>query len=132
MIFQVKCILATDAGNISLSTDQGKSFTSVWSQTDLYNDSWMDVRVPLADYAGQNVLLRIEYLPGNQAYTQGGGLWIDTIRLENVTGSEYSHHPIYYAPAPDLSPGEHYLAYQVWTGDLAHDRSDGFTITMNP
>ncbi|MFC1764470.1 hypothetical protein ACFL6U_20675 [Planctomycetota bacterium] len=118
---------------IALSTDQGVNFTPVWSQTDLYRTSWVDVHVPLEDYVGQSVLLRLEYLPGSHAYvSSGGGLWVDNIRMETVTGSEYSNHPIYYAPGPELSAGMHTLAYQILAGDQAHRRSDTFNITIGP
>jgi hypothetical protein len=130
LTFQAKYILAEDIGRVTVSTDQGVSFTPLWSQTDTYRDNWVAIQIPLDIYAGQNILIRFEYLPGRQAYTQGGGLWIDNIHLETVTGRKYSKHPIYYASAPSLTTGEHSLCYQIMASDQAQARSDTFTIAL--
>jgi len=58
---------ATDMGSISLeaSTDNGGSWTSVWSQTGNQGNSWLSVDVDMSAYVGGSVQLRFNRVTGN-------------------------------------------------------------------
>ncbi|GGB66137.1 hypothetical protein GCM10007424_02620 [Flavobacterium suaedae] len=64
---------------VSVSTDGGANWTAVWDEADLGtfdNYTPINVSVPLADYAGQTVMLKFQYIG-----TDGAQLVLDAIDI---------------------------------------------------
>ncbi|MCL5279977.1 MAG: C10 family peptidase [Planctomycetes bacterium] len=126
LLFQAKYALAKDGLSVLVSTNNGSSFTPVWSATNTIREHWTDIRIPLAAYAGRDLLIRFEYLPG--VFYPDRGVGIDEIRLVDVIGAEYLEGPVYHTSLTDLDKGINILAYQVWAGDQAQPRSESFLV----
>ncbi len=130
LLFQTKYALAKDSLSVLVSTNSGGSFTPVWSATNTIREKWTEIRVPLAAFAGRDILIRFEYTPG--AFYPDKGVWVDEIRLVDVIGAEYLDCPVYYTALTHLDKGTNILAYQVWSGDQAQPRSESFTVDAGP
>jgi hypothetical protein len=130
LLFQTKSALAKDSLSVSVSTNNGGSFTPVWSATGTIREHWTDIRIPLAAYAGRDILIRFEYLPG--AFYPDRGVWIDEIRLVDIIGAEYLDCPVYHTSLTQLDKGTNTLAYQVWAGGQAQPLSEAFTVDAGP
>ncbi len=126
LTFKARYALAEDGLSVLVSADGGGSFSPVWSVTDTIRENWTDVRVPLGTFAGREILIRFEYIPG--AFYPDKGAWIDEIRLVDVTGAEYPDRPVYHTSLTHLDKGVNILAYEVWTGERAQPRSEAFTV----
>ncbi|MBM4025473.1 MAG: hypothetical protein FJ280_08700 [Planctomycetes bacterium] len=111
---------------MSVSTNGGGSFTAVWSVTGTIREKWTDIRIPLAAFAGRNLLIRFEYVPGT--FYADRGVWLDEIRLVDVTGAEYLDGPVYHTSVTHLDQGLNLLAYRIWAGEQAHRRSEPFSV----
>ena len=70
---------AADMGSVSLeaSTDQGATWSSIWSKTGNQGNSWLDVSVDLAAYAGGGVQLRFNRITG--------GTWQADVAIDNIS-----------------------------------------------
>jgi hypothetical protein len=126
LLFQAKYALAKDSLAVQVSADSGGSFTAAWSVTGTIRENWTQIRIPLAAFAGRNILIRFEYVPG--AFYPDRGVWIDEVRLVDVTGAAYLDCPVYHTSLTQLDEGTNILAYQVWTGEQAQSRSEAFTV----
>jgi hypothetical protein len=130
LLFQTKYALAKDGLSVLVSTNNGGSFTAVWSATNTIREKWTEVRIPLAAYAGRDILIRFEYLPG--AFYPDRGVWIDEIQLIDITGAEYLDCPVYHTSLTHLDKGTNILAYQVWSGEQPQPLSEPFTVDVGP
>ncbi len=130
LTFKTRYALAKDALSARVSIDSGASFSPIWSVTDTIRENWTDIRVPLGAFAGQEILIRFEYTHG--AYYPDKAVWIDEIRLIDITGAEYLDCPVYHTLLTHLDEGVNTLAYEVWTADQPQPRSESFTIDSGP
>jgi|GEM_PF-3550414 len=128
LTFKAKYRLYKDSFSVLISTDNGTRFSSAWSVSNIRKTNWTDISISLRAFAGQDILVRFEYLPGE--YYKDGGIWIDEIRLVDITGADYLDYPVYYTSVTDLPEGTNTLAYQVWAGDQIQPRSEAFVVDV--
>ncbi|WP_298314471.1 S8 family serine peptidase [uncultured Aquimarina sp.] len=76
---------ATDMGSIAVdaSTDNGVTWTNVWSQTGNQGNSWLDASIDLAAYVGGGVQLRFNRITGS---TWQADIAIDNVSLTSTSG----------------------------------------------
>ncbi len=77
---------ATDMGSLAVeaSTDEGATWTSVWSQTGNQGNSWQNADINLAAYVGGGVQLRFNRVTGS---TWQADIAIDDVSLTNTAGA---------------------------------------------
>jgi len=129
LTFKAKYFLSEDGFRVLISSDNGSSFSPVWSVSDTAREHWTEIQIPLEAFSGRDILIRFEYLTGE--YYPDGGIWIDEVRLINVTGADYLKYPVYYTTLADLTEGINILAYQVRAGEQIHPRSEAFIIDVS-
>ncbi|MHC4494946.1 MAG: C10 family peptidase [Planctomycetota bacterium] len=130
LAFKAKYFLSEDAFRVLVSSSNGSSFLPLWSASNAFRKNWTDIQIPLEAFSEQDILIRFEYLTGN--YYPDGGIWIDEIRLIDVSGSDYLKHPVHYTSLGNLPEGINILAYQVWSGEQIYPRSEAFIIDVSP
>lgn len=124
---RVKTHLCDDPFSIRVSAN-GVDFTELWSATG--SRDWGDLAVDLSAYAGQSIFVRLEYTPGT--YYVGGGVWVDSIGIQEVSGLEYEGQPVHYTLLTNLAAGTHTLAAVVRDGSLvAHARGPSFMLMVS-
>ncbi|WP_299433608.1 fibronectin type III domain-containing protein [uncultured Aquimarina sp.] len=76
---------ATDMGSIAVeaSTDDGATWTSLWSESGNKGNSWLDASIDLAAYVGGGVQLRFNRITGS---TWQADIAIDNLSLTNTSG----------------------------------------------
>ncbi|MEW7289314.1 S8 family serine peptidase [Aquimarina sp. 2304DJ70-9] len=76
---------ATDMGSIAVdaSTDEGATWTTIWSETGNKGNSWLNASIDLAAYVGGGVQLRFNRVTGS---TWQADIAIDNVSLTNTTG----------------------------------------------
>ncbi len=76
---------ATDMGSIALdaSTDNGVTWTSIWSKTGNQGNSWLNASIDLTTYVGGGVQLRFNRITGS---TWQADVAIDNLSLTNTSG----------------------------------------------
>ncbi len=76
---------STNMGSISVdaSTDEGATWTSIWSQTGNKGNSWQSADIDLAAYVGGGVQLRFNRITGS---TWQADIAIDNVSLTNSAG----------------------------------------------
>ncbi|MHA7055643.1 fibronectin type III domain-containing protein [Aquimarina sp. M1] len=76
---------ATDMGSIALdaSTDNGVTWTNLWSESGNKGNSWLTASIDLAAYAGGSVQLRLNRITGS---TWQADIAIDNLSLSNTSG----------------------------------------------
>lgn len=130
LVFDARYMLFDDAFAVLISADNGQTWSTVWSATSAIREGWAEVEVPLDAFAGRDVSIRFEYvIEGGDYYYPQGGVWIDEIRLIEMTGLEYRDYPVYYTLLGDLVGSDSVLAYQAWSGEQSHPHSEAFTLT---
>jgi len=129
LAFKAKYFLGEDAFRVLVSSDNGSSFLPVWSVSNASRKNWTEIQIPLEAFAEQDILIRFEYLTGN--YYTDGGIWIDDIRLIDITGADYLKYPVYYTYLDNLPEGTDIFAYQVRSGEQIHPRSEAFTVAAS-
>jgi hypothetical protein len=133
LVFDARYMLFDDAFAVLISADNGQTWSTVWSVTAAIREGWAEVEVPLEAFAGRDVSIRFEYvIEGGDYYYPQGGVWIDEIRLIEMTGLEYRDYPVYYTLLGDLVEADSVLAYQAWSGEQSHPRSEAFTLAAPP
>ncbi|WP_299213302.1 S8 family serine peptidase [uncultured Aquimarina sp.] len=76
---------ATDMGSIAVdaSTDNGATWTNIWSETGNQGNSWLNASIDLAAYVGGEVQLRFNRITGS---TWQADIAIDNVSLTNTSG----------------------------------------------
>jgi hypothetical protein len=129
LAFKAKYFLSKDGFCVLISSDNGSSFSPVWSTTNALRKNWTEIQIPLKEFSGRDILIRFEYLTGD--YFSDGGIWIDEIRLVDITGTDYLNYPVYYTSLTNLPEGINTLVYQVWAGEQIQPRSEEFIIDVS-
>ncbi len=128
LLLRWKRHLANDRFRILISTNRSV-FTELWSAGG--HSVWIDQAIPLADYAGQPVYVRLEYsVPGS--YYPSGGVWIDSIHLqEDVVHPELEGQPIHYTLLTNLAAGSYVLAAAIEDqAGTVHRQSPSFELLV--
>jgi hypothetical protein len=87
LTFKAKYRLGDDGFCVLISSDNGSTFSPVWSVSNSFREHWTEIQIPLETFSEQDILIRFEYLTGG--YYSDGGIWIDEVRLTDVKGAEY-------------------------------------------
>ncbi|WP_397364280.1 immunoglobulin-like domain-containing protein [Olleya sp. R77988] len=66
--------------NVAVSTDDGSSWSTLWTRSGNQGNSWQDASIDLSSYAGSSVLLRLD---GTTGTTWQGDMAVDAISLSN-------------------------------------------------
>ncbi|WP_027394297.1 fibronectin type III domain-containing protein [Aquimarina latercula] len=76
---------ATDMGSIAVdaSTDDGATWTNIWSESGNKGNSWLTASIDLATYVGGGVQLRFNRITGS---TWQADIAIDNVSLTNTSG----------------------------------------------
>lgn len=82
LTFYRKLLISTGIFRVSISTNDGDSFTPLRSLTNVQVTSWTKEEIPLNTYAGQTIRLRFELIAGNSWYPSGG-VWIDDLSMNS-------------------------------------------------
>ncbi|MCF7837578.1 MAG: C10 family peptidase [Candidatus Marinimicrobia bacterium] len=128
LLLRWKRLLAEDSFRVLVSTDRA-TFTEIWSA--LGESDWTEQAIPLSDYAGQSIYVRLEYVVG--AYLPSGGVWIDALHLQTVTNAEFEGQPEHYTLLDDISPGRYTLAALVVAqDDVPQARGPTFILDVYP
>ena len=126
LLIRVKYKLYADEFRVLVSSD-GVNYDEVWSA--LGSVDWCNIPVELYDYAGQDVYIRFEYVPGG--YYSDGGVWIDTVYTQLVTNPEYEGQPVHYTEIPSPPAGVHTLrAVLTDTSLVDHALGPAFTLSV--
>ena len=121
--------LAGDGFRVLVSPNRS-TFTEIWNAGGA--SDWTEQAIPLGAYAGQPIYLRLEYTTGS--YYSSGGVWIDTLWLQDVTNPELEGQPVHLTvtTAP-LEVGSYTLASVVEdTNAISHTLSPPFTLNVSP
>ncbi len=97
---------ASDMGSIALeaSSDNGGSWTTLWSETGNKGNSWLSTSIDLSAYAGGSVQLRFNRLTGST--------WQADIAIDNVsvtTGSGGGNPPTGYCASNGNNTSDEYI-----------------------
>ncbi|WP_299894094.1 S8 family serine peptidase [uncultured Aquimarina sp.] len=114
---------ASDMGSIAVeaSTDEGATWTSIWSETGNQGNSWQTATIDLASYVGGGVQLRFNRITGST--------WQADIAIDNVSLSDSSGPVDQCAGVPEWSSSQTYqvgdkVTYQ---GNLYERTATGWT-----
>jgi len=134
--FQLKVLLFQDVFRVMISANDGQSWSNKYSLTGHTSPSWQSVNVNLSAYAGSNVLIRFEYVPGS--YYSGGGVWLDEIQFTGGSWYDWNTFQTVTNVASgsttlsNLTNGVYTFAFQASTnGSVWGPRSSSFNITVN-
>ncbi|WP_054852229.1 immunoglobulin-like domain-containing protein [Olleya sp. ITB9] len=85
---------ATAMGSLSLaiSTNNGSSWSTVWSQSGNQGNAWLDGSVDLSSYSGDSIQLRFD---GTTGTTWQGDMAVDAISLTNGSADKCAGVPEY-------------------------------------
>jgi len=129
LLMRWKRNLAGDGFRVLVSPNRS-TFTEIWNAGGA--SDWTEQAIPLGAYAGQPIYLRLEYTTGS--YYSSGGVWIDTLWLQDVTNPELEGQPVHLTvtTAP-LEVGSYTLASVVEdTNAISHTLSPPFTLNVSP
>lgn len=126
LLLRAKYKLYQDGFKVLVSTDN-IVFTEIWAGAG--TTDWGDIAIDLGTYAGQPIYVRFEY--SIESYYLDGGIWIDSVSIEDVTNPELEGQPIHYTTMSPTSVGVHTLK-TVLTDTNMRDHSMGpaFTLTV--
>ena len=114
LLMRWKRNLAGDGFRVLVSPNRS-TFTEIWNAGGA--SDWTEQAIPLGAYAGQPIYLRLEYTTGS--YYSSGGVWIDTLWLQDVTNPELEGQPVHFtAMTAPLEVGSYTLALQFRVRDL--------------
>ena len=71
---------AHDFGYVQISTDEGNTWTTLWSTTGIEN-AWNWERIDLSDYSGANIILRFRLVTDGEG--QADGWYIDDVSISD-------------------------------------------------
>ena len=125
---------ASNMGNLKLeaSTDDGATWTSVWSKASSQSNSWLSASVDLSSYTGDAVQLRFN---GTTGTTWKGDMAVDNVGLSTSSGGGSSCHDVTLTIKLDNYPEETSWAIKsasgttVASGGTYGSQSDGSTLT---
>ena len=80
--------IASATFKVSVTADNGATFTELLSRNNQYSAAWWQESVSLAAYAGKRIRLRFELTSGS--YYTGGGVWVDELALTSGTWEGWS------------------------------------------
>jgi hypothetical protein len=131
LLMRWKRKLADDIFRVLVSTDRS-TFTEIWSAGG--SSGWVEQVIPLGAYAGQPIYLRLEYAFSGGSYFPSGGVWIDTLWLQEVTNPELEGQPVHFtAMTAPLEVGSYTLASVVEDiNATSHTLSPPFTLNVLP
>lgn len=89
LTFKYKAQLYHDRFSVDLSTDAGQTWATAQSVTGVYQNAWSDGNISLAGYAGQRLLLRFRYDFASGSYYGGGGVWLDSIAVNQCFAPDW-------------------------------------------
>jgi hypothetical protein len=111
-----------------LVSDDRSTFTEVWSANG--STDWTDIVLDLSAYAGDAVYVRLAY-EFSGSYIPGGGIWIDSVSLQEVANPELEGQPVYYTTLSNLTAGTYTLAAALTdTNAVEHAIGPSFTLTV--
>lgn len=126
LLLRWKRKLYADVFRIKVSQDRS-TFTEVWSAGGI--SGWTDQTIELGAYAGQAIYLRLEYVGGG--YYLDGGVWIDSVSIQDVLNPELEGQPVHYTVLTDVVPGTYTLAsVLVDAQEQEHPLSPTFTLSV--
>jgi len=127
LLLRAKYRLASDRFRVSTSTDR-TLFTEIWSGIGATDCS--DTSIDLSAYAGRAIYIRLEYVVGR--YYLDGGIWIDSVSIQEVTNPELEGQPVHRTTLTNLPAGTHTLAAAlIDTNSLTHRRAPAFILTVS-
>jgi hypothetical protein len=129
LLMRWKRNLANDRFRVLVSANRS-TFTEIWSAGG--SSDWTEQAIPLDACAGQPVYLRLEYVVGG--YYSDGGVWIDTLWLQEVSNPELEGQPVHFTTIETpLEIGSYTLASAVeGTNTTCHALSPAFTLNVVP
>jgi hypothetical protein len=128
LLLAAKYHLYADPFRILVSLN-GISFTEIWSVTGSLD--WGNIAVDLSAYAGQDIYVRLEYVVGGY-YPDGGGIWIDSIKTQEVTNPELEGQPVHYTTLTNLPAGTNTLAAVLTdVNSVKHELAPPFILTVS-
>lgn len=126
LILRWKRTLNKDIFRIKVSQNRS-TFTEIWSAGGI--SDWSDQSIDLGAYAGQAIYIRLEYV-GDIGYV-GGGVWIDSIRRQDVQNPELEGQPVHHTVLTDVAPGTYTLASVLVDADeQEHPRSPSLVLSV--
>ncbi|MGI6496624.1 MAG: C10 family peptidase [Kiritimatiellia bacterium] len=131
LLMRWKRMFADDRLRLMVSQDRS-NFAEIWREGG--SSDWVEQAIPLDAYAGQPIYLRLEYLYESGSFYYNGGVWIDTLWLQEVLNPELEGQPVHFTPIETpLEAGSYTLAAIVQdTNSICHMRSPPFTLTIRP
>lgn len=127
LLLRGKYNLASDRFRVSVSIDRS-AFTEIWSASGAAD--WSGIPIDLSGYAGQPIYLRIEYVVGS--FYSNGGIWIDSIAMQEVSYPELEGQPVHYTTLTNLPAGTCTLAAAVTDShDAEHELGPPLTLTVS-
>ena len=128
LVFRTRHWLGDDVLSLKVSTD-GSSYTELWSTSE--NSDWHNAYVDLSAYQGVPVYLRFTYNFSSGSYYPSGGVWIDWVKMEDVTNPELEGQPIHYTTIPSPPAGVHTLRAVITdTSMVDHSKGPAFTLSV--
>jgi len=119
--------LYNDSFRVMASTDL-TTFTQIASMTGTSN--WGNTVVDLSAYAGEAIYIRLEYVVGG--YYAGGGVWIDSVAIEQVTNPELEGQPIHFTVTDAIPAGTYECAASITDFQQnSHRLSPTFTLQID-
>ena len=130
LVFSAQYSLSTNEYfRIQLSSD-GNVFEELWSGHGIIED-WMDISISLSDYAGQSVYIRMEYEGGPTYYPGVGGVWINSLTIEDTVNADLEGQPVYFTTLTELSGGTNMVAARIMdTNGFFHGMAPSFTLAV--
>mgnify|MGYP003670956012 CR=1 FL=1 len=105
--------------NLAISTDDGSSWTTLWTRSGNQGNSWQDASIDLSSYSGNSVQLRLD---GTTGTTWQGDMAVDAISITNGSVDKCAGVSVYNS-SQSYATGDK-VTYQ---GSLYERTSSGWT-----
>nr|WP_321229456.1 immunoglobulin-like domain-containing protein [uncultured Psychroserpens sp.] len=105
--------------NLAISTDDGSSWTTLWTRSGNQGNSWQDASIDLSSYSGNSVQLRLD---GTTGTTWQGDMAVDAISITNGSVDKCAGVSVYNS-SQSYTTGDK-VTYQ---GSLYERTSSGWT-----
>ena len=127
LCLRMKYRLASDAFRVLISSDR-LNFSPICTVGG--SSDWVDQIIDLGAYAGQAIYIRFEYATGN--YYAEGGVWVDSISIEQTIHPELEGQPIHFTVVKLVTPGTYEVRAAIVDADQReHTFSPSFTLQVN-